>query len=186
MIMINKLFTWLMGLLAPKMTVERTSISSTPDIQSASISTVSGTVQVSKAAKIPVTSSEASFTAIPDNFIHAIIMQESRGNVGAIGDLKLKDHAYGPMQIRQPVCIDVNNRFKLNLQAQQMLNNLELSTDTFKKYMSIYFPKGGSFEQMAMAWNGGGEYYLLYGKKGYEKYTADLDAYWKGVQIYLA
>lgn len=117
-----------------------------------------------------------SIVGIDEKFLHAIVMQESQGNIGAIGDKNISEHAYGPMQIRQPVCEDVNNKFGTLLIAQQMLNNLELSKDTFTKYMSIYFPYGGTQEAMARCWNAG---------PNWKNRMAATDGYWKGVQRYL-
>lgn len=82
------------------------------------------------------------------------------GNDNAIGDKNLKNKAYGPMQIRQPVCDDVNRVFGLHLNAGNMLGNRPLSIDTFNKYMSIYATERHlghepTDEDRARCWNGG-------------------------------
>lgn len=90
----------------------------------------------------------------PKTLVEAIIQVESGGNDFAIGDLNLKHKAYGCMQIRQPVCTDVNRVYKTNIKPEDMLGNRQLSIDTFHKYMDIYC-KGQSDEYMARVWNGG-------------------------------
>lgn len=84
----------------------------------------------------------------------AIIQQESGGNLWAIGDRNLRQMAYGPMQIRQPACDDVNRKFGTNYQAKDMLGNLELSLDVFHKYILCY-PENTENEHKARLWNGG-------------------------------
>lgn len=79
--------------------------------------------------------------------VKAIIKVESssakypNGYDGAIGDKHLKDKAYGPLQIRKPYVTDVNRVWKTKLTAEDMLNNRQLSIDTFYKYMDIYCTK---------------------------------------------
>lgn len=139
-----------------------------------------GNKQQNAAAVSPLTTANQ-IPVLDEKFLHAIVMQESRGNIGAIGDLKIDaahgGHAYGPMQIRQPVCDDVNKRFGSSLLATQMLNNLELSEDTFTKYMHIYFPNGGTFEEMARLWNAG---------PNWRNEMSATNGYWAGVQSYLS
>lgn len=94
------------------------------------------------------------------SLVDALIQVESEGNDGAIGDRNLRNKAYGPMQIRQPVCDDVNRIFKTKLNAGNMLNNRELSIDTFNKYMFIYattrhLGHSPTDEDRARLWNGG-------------------------------
>lgn len=86
--------------------------------------------------------------------IEAIIQVESSGNDNAIGDKLLKYPAYGPMQIRQPVCIDVNKKFSTNYKAIDCLGNRNLSIDIWNKYQSIYNPQGSN-EEKSRTWNGG-------------------------------
>jgi len=88
----------------------------------------------------------------------AIIQVESSGNINAIGDKGLKHPAYGPMQIRQPVCIDVNKKFGTNYKSTDCLGNLALSLDIWNKYQSIYNPQGSN-EEKSRTWNGGPTWY---------------------------
>ena len=117
--------------------------------------------------------------------IQAIIQVESNGNDNAIGDLGLKHPAYGCMQIRQPLVIDVNRKFGTNYNAKDCLGNRALSIELFNKYFEIY-SHNKTDEHKARAWNGGGNFHLLYGKKGYEKYSKNLDDYWGKVSKILA
>lgn len=146
----------------------------------ASMNNDAGNGQVGATVVAPITTANQ-IPAIDEKFLHAIVMQESRGNLGAIGDLDIDaahgGHAYGPMQIRQPDCDDVNKRFGSSLLATQMLNNLELSEDTFTKYMHIYFPNGGTFEEMARLWNAG---------PNWRNEMSATNGYWAGVQSYLS
>jgi hypothetical protein len=97
---------------------------------------------------------------INDTLINALIAQESGGDDIAVGDLHLVDHAYGCLQIRLPVCQDVNRVFGLALQPQQMLGDRQLSIDTFTRYMQIYATERllghiPTQEDCARIWNGG-------------------------------
>lgn len=125
-----------------------------------------------------------SINAQKKTLIDALIKVESSGNDNAIGDHHLIDKAYGCLQIRKPVCDDINRVFKMNLKPQDMLNNRALSIEVFHKYMQIY-SHNKTDEQKARAWNGGGNWQKLYGKKGYEKYTKNLDSYWAKVKVLL-
>lgn len=92
--------------------------------------------------------------------VQAIIQVESNGNDMAIGDLALKHRAYGPMQIRQPACDDVNRRFDTNYKAQDCLGDRKLSIDIFEKYMGIYatslrLGRPVTDEDRARIWNAG-------------------------------
>lgn len=118
------------------------------------------------------------------SLIEAIIQVESGGNVNAIGDKNLKFPAYGCMQIRQPACVDVNNKFGTHYKSIDCLGNRELSIYIFNKYMECY-PKNITDEDKARAWNGGGNWKLIYGKSGHEKYSKALDVYWNKVKTLL-
>lgn len=92
--------------------------------------------------------------------IPAIIQVESGGDDNATGDHELIHQAYGPMQIRQPACDDVNRVFGGMRTAEQMLGNRELSIDTFEKYISIYctprhLGHTPNDQDIARTWNGG-------------------------------
>lgn len=105
------------------------------------------------------------------DLISAIIQVESGGNLYAVGDLDLSDHAYGCMQIRRPVCDDINKKYGLTLQSKDMLGNKDLSIDTFNKYIAIYEPQGTN-EAKARLWNGG---------PFWRNNQSATDAYWKNV-----
>ena len=109
---------------------------------------------------------------MPQSLIDALIEVESNGDAAAIGDMHLQNHAYGCLQIRLPVCIDVNNRFGTNIQPEDMLGNRALSVDTFHKYMSIYataarLGRQPTDEDCARIWNGGPNGYKRDATLGY-------------------
>lgn len=112
---------------------------------------------------------------VPLTLVQAIIQVESGGDVNAIGDENIPQHAYGCMQIRQPVCDDVNAHFHLSLKAADMLGNKELSIDTFNKYMQIYEPTGTD-EQKSRCWNAG---------PGWMVHLVTTDGYWSKVRSLL-
>lgn len=90
----------------------------------------------------------------------AIIQVESVGDDNAHGDLHLTQQAYGPMQIRQPVCIDVNKAFGTSFDAQYFLGRRALSRACFWLYMSLYatsrqLGRQVTDEDRARIWNGG-------------------------------
>lgn len=110
-----------------------------------------------------------------------IIEVESGGNDKAIGDRNLVHQAYGAMQIRQPLVDDVNRFLKTSYRAQDCLGNRDLSLKMWDTYFKIY-PELKTDEDKAKAWNGGAGWKTLYGRKGYEKYTKNLDIYWSKVK----
>jgi hypothetical protein len=94
------------------------------------------------------------------NLIAALVRVESSGNQMAVGDKNLRHHAYGPLQVRQPVCDDVNRRFKTSYRAENCLGNLNLSVEIFGRYMQMYATKKmlghvPTNEDHARIWNGG-------------------------------
>lgn len=68
----------------------------------------------------------------------AIIMVESGGDDNAHGDLHLGDQAYGPLQIRQPYCNDVNRAYGTKFFANTLLGRRAVSKAIFWLYMSLY------------------------------------------------
>ncbi len=76
-----------------------------------------------------------------EKLIAALIQVESGGNDWAIGDRALANKAYGPLQIRQPYCDDVNRAFGTEHTAKRCLGDRKLSIDIFRKYMGIYATK---------------------------------------------
>lgn len=119
------------------------------------------------------------------SLIDALLIVESRGDDNAVGDKTLKYPAYGALQIRQPLVDDVNKIFKTSYKSQDCLGNRKLSLWLFEKYFEIY-NHNKTDEQKARAWNGGGNWQKIYGKKGYEKYSKNLDIYWEKVKKHLA
>lgn len=116
---------------------------------------------------------------------HAIIAVESGGNDYAIGDLGIDDahggHAYGPMQIREGVVDDANKVLNTTHTSKDCLGNRDLSIAIFNAYW-IAHPALITDEDKAKAWNGGAGWKSLYGKPGYESYSAKIDAYWASVK----
>lgn len=102
----------------------------------------------------------------------ALIEVESGGDDNAVGDNNLTNHAYGCLQIRQPVCIDVNRRYGTSLSAEQMLGNRTLSLETYERYIAIYatakrLGREPTDQDRARIWNGGPNGYRLAATLGY-------------------
>lgn len=92
--------------------------------------------------------------------VRAIELAESGGNAHAIGDRHLKKMAYGPLQIRQPVCDDVNRRYGTRYRAEDMRGNRALSEKVFRLYLGLHATKKNlgrapTNEDRARIWNGG-------------------------------
>lgn len=97
----------------------------------------------------------------------AILQVESQGNDNAHGDIGFinrvtgaLEEAYGPFQIRQPVCVDVNARYGTRFFADQLLGRRSISLGIFWLYMSIYatssqLGRAVTDEDRARIWNGG-------------------------------
>lgn len=116
------------------------------------------------------------------DLVKRLIQVESGGDDSAIGDRNLTDKAYGCLQIRKPVCADVNRVFGLALSPTMMLGNRQLSIDTFYKYMAIYattarLGRAATHEDRARIWNGGPSACF----PGTKMYTATT-AYWQKVR----
>lgn len=118
--------------------------------------------------------------------VSAQIQVESQGNDYAVGDLTLANHAYGCLQIRQGLCDDLNARYGTTYQASATLGNRPLSLEIRAKYFTEAYPQFATWEERAMAWNGGPGYQQNYGKAGYTKYTAELDAYVAKMAAFMA
>lgn len=111
---------------------------------------------------------------------------ESEGDVNAHGDQHLTDHAYGPMQIRQPVCDDVNAAFGTHFRAEDMLGYTAKSLAVFWLYQSIYATTARlgrlpTNEDRARIWNGGPSAWSPTSKL----YVATTE-YWNKVRRYLS
>lgn len=115
------------------------------------------------------------------SLVDALIHIESQANDYAIGDLGLKDHAYGCLQIRQGVVDQVNAKLGTSYKSSDCLGNRALSITIFTTYWTI-FTGLTTDEDKAKAWNGGPGWKQYYGKAGYETYTKDLDIYWSKVK----
>lgn len=95
-----------------------------------------------------------------DKLISVLIQIESSGNDLAIGDTNLTDKAYGPLQVRRDVCIDVNRRYGTHYTPQECLGNRELSIRIFRCYIQLYATKERLGHEPTDAdygriWNGG-------------------------------
>lgn len=106
-----------------------------------------------------------------------MIHVESGGNARAIGDLHLAQKAYGPLQIRQPVCDDVNRHYGTSFRPEQMLGNFELSIAVMHLYWNIYATRKQlgfepTDETRARIWNGG--------PTGWRRETTE--GYWRKVK----
>jgi hypothetical protein len=107
-----------------------------------------------------------------DRLIQALIRVESSGNTRAIGD-KERDHkAYGPLQVRQLVCDDINNRYHTNYRAEDCLGNVALSITIFKKYVIMWAKESRlghipTDADYARIWNGGPEGWRRKATEGY-------------------
>lgn len=96
----------------------------------------------------------------PLTLLDAQIQVESGGNDYALGDQNLPNHAYGCLQIREPVIADVNAHFGTHYYPQQMLGNRPYSIDVWTKYLAIYatdsrIGRPVTDEDRARIWNGG-------------------------------
>ena len=115
-----------------------------------------------------------------DTLIAALISVESGGDDQAIGDKHLRNRAYGCLQIRQPVCDDINRWYGTKLRAEECLGNRDLSIKVCKLYIHRYataerLGKEPSDEDKARIWNGG--------PNGYNK--ASTASYWEKVRATL-
>lgn len=94
------------------------------------------------------------------NIDFAVMQVESGGNPNAHGDLHLSQQAYGPLQIRQPVCDDVNKAYGTNFKAKDLLGWTSKSLAIFWLYMSLYatttaIGRAPTDQDRARIWNGG-------------------------------
>lgn len=116
-----------------------------------------------------------------DRLIAALIQVESSGRDTVVGDRNLRAPAYGPLQIRQPVCDDVNVRFKTHFLATEMDGNRVLSVKVCRLYLSIWATRKRlgrvpTEEDLARIWNGG--------PNGWKREATV--PYWSKVRRYLA
>ena len=86
---------------------------------------------------------------LPDALLNCLLWAETRSSLdyipfsalNAIGDKNLKDKAYGCLQIRLPVILDVNRRYKLNYKPNDLLGNSELSIKICTLYLRMWANK---------------------------------------------
>ena len=107
-----------------------------------------------------------------NQLIDALIAVESGGDDNVVGDKKLRNKAYGCLQIRQPVCDDINRRFNTKHRAEDCLGDRNLSIEICKKYLSMWGDEKSTDEKLARIWNGG--------PKGFNKKSTEV--YWAKVQ----
>ena len=106
------------------------------------------------------------------SLIDSLIEIESSGNDNAIGDTHLPFPAFGCLQIRLPVCQDVNRKFGSTIKPEDMLGNRALSIQTFVNYMAIWATEDRigrpvTDEDRARNWNGGPNGYKRDATLGY-------------------
>ena len=94
--------------------------------------------------------------------IKALIMVESGGNDRAIGDRHLAQPAYGPLQIRQPVCDDYNRAHRTNYRAKDLIGKRKLSIRICRWYLNYHGRclaqargRPVTMKEYARIWNGG-------------------------------
>lgn len=136
----------------------------------------------------PLTLSKLKELGAGMTLVGALIEVESQGNDEAEGDLTLKDHAYGCLQIRQGVCDDVNRYFGTTYRAEDCLGHRSVSLDIFEKYWQVY-PTIVTNEDRSRTWNGGPGWKKIYWKTNKTAsellYCKNLDAYWTKVKALL-
>lgn len=100
------------------------------------------------------------YASSPSKLICALIQVESSGNDYEIGDKKLKDKAYGCLQIREKCVADVNKAFGTSYRPEDCLGNRELSVWICEKYIGLYatekrLGRNPTDKDRARIWNGG-------------------------------
>jgi hypothetical protein len=109
--------------------------------------------------------SSAGGTRIQDmitGILPAVWQTESSGELFAIGDNGLEHKAYGPLQVRQPVCDDLERLFGVSIDPKDCDGNWNLSEYAYRLYVgywgSQYEKQSGKKvtpEVLARIWNGG-------------------------------
>lgn len=99
---------------------------------------------------------------VDDRLIGVLIKVESGGNDRAHGDRHLRQPAYGPLQIRQPVCDDVNRYYGTRYRASALRGNRRLSILICRRYLALHatrqaLGRSPTAEDYARIWNGGPE-----------------------------
>jgi hypothetical protein len=112
--------------------------------------------------------------------INALMLVESGGGDGWIGDKSKVQKAYGCLQIRQPVVDDYNCWCKTSYRAEDCLNNRGLSVKICQVYLDHYaaicrLGHEPTDEDRARIWNGG--------PNGWRH--SSTDSYWEKVRKHL-
>ncbi|MDP2705063.1 MAG: CHAP domain-containing protein [Patescibacteria group bacterium] len=121
-----------------------------------------------------------------EQLLNALELKESSGGINQRGPVLRTGRPYGHLQIRQPVCDDVNKRHKTNYKPKDTVNNPKLSRKICRLYLDMYatrkrLGRTPTDEDFARIWNGG--------PNGWKK--SDTVSYWtgtekrKGVKFYL-
>ena len=145
--------------------------------------------------------SELLVKAAKDPVLYAIAKHESKFDPMVVGDKHLKDHAYGILQIRNPVLIDVNETFGTKYSVEDVVAHsmkksdieraVKNSLDVYAKYLQRYKMSGKPAEEIAKFWNGGplskkiGMIALNDVPSKYATYRKNIDKYWSTVETYL-
>ena len=92
--------------------------------------------------------------------IPALIQVESSGNNWKVGDKKRFYKAYGCLQIRELMCVDVDKRWHTHYKASDCLGNRKLSILICLRYYRLYdtarvVGHRPTLEDLARMWNGG-------------------------------
>ncbi len=97
---------------------------------------------------------------IISRLIPALIQVESSGNNWDVGDKSRVWKAYGCLQVRECVCIDVNRRWHTHFRATDCYGNRQLSILICRRYLELYgtvrhLGRSPTLEDLARIWNGG-------------------------------
>lgn len=116
-----------------------------------------------------------------DKLIAALIQHESSGDDSKVGDLKLKNKAYGCLQIRKPCIDDFNAANGTKHWPQDCLGKRELSIQICRWYINHYANEKRlghvpTDQDKARIWNGGPD--------GYDKESTL--GYWREVEEILS
>ncbi|HEY4507261.1 MAG TPA: hypothetical protein VJJ47_00005 [Candidatus Paceibacterota bacterium] len=143
---------------------------------SASINTSSGHSGLS--GKMLEKAGGARIQRLIDDILVGVHRVESSGKLVCLGDKKLEHKAYGPLQIRKPVCEDLVAFYGVKLTPEECQGNWQKSEHAFRLYVGYwlrdYEHEGGqaTAEVACRIWNGG--------PTGFKK--SSTEDYWKKVK----
>lgn len=132
-----------------------------------------------RAIIILVISVMSAWAELPQDFVRAIHLQESGGQVGAIKGNNDNGRALGPLQIHRSYWKDATDFDKSIGGSYQNCTNLTYATKVMTAYMNRYARQAvnsGNYEVMARVHNGG--------PTGHKR--ASTLKYWRDVQKHLA